>query len=763
LIQIDGFSKKELEKALDHGEMPCLKRLLTREHYRLYPHYPGLPSSTPAVQGELFYGQPQCVPAFFYYDRDTQKPIQMFTGADVEEVEKNLAGHTKGLLEGGSSYANIFSGGAQECHFCACSLGWDKVWKDVNPVNFILLCMTHFWAFLRMTWLTFLELVLACGDFFYGIARGENFRTEFWFIPIRASICIILRELVTVGAKIDVARGLPVVHLNFLGYDELAHRRGPSSKSAHWSLRGIDQCIANIYHSALHSTRRHYDVWVYSDHGQEETVLYPPKHGRSVNEAIEEVYDHIMGQYHPKEKSAGSPPHNIGHRVRYLGGIFQHLLLPQEQNDSYHKELVVVAKGVIGHVYLARPMTGEEKNIFAQEMVKSAQVPMVLAGEGENKIRVWNQKGQYLLPEQAQEVLGSDHPYLDQVTADLIKICRHPKAGDFVICGLRPDRTYDNFVLEHGDHGGPGINETDAFAILPAGMKIFPSDRSFLLTKDLRQAALHVLGRSGLKENKNNRDHKVKETIRIMTYNVHSCMGMDGKVSAQRVARVISRYEPDIIALQELDLSRSRSGSEDQPYIIAHHLEMLYHFHPSIQIEEQQYGNAILSRYPMQIKRAGVLPALSKRPVLEPRGALWAEITVGSQNLQLIASHLSLFHLEGLKQIEALLGKEWLLHPECRGPVILCGDFNATPASPVCRNIKKVLRDAQEQIEEHSPKPTWLSHYPVGRIDHVFVSPDIKVVGAQVPKNEFNKMVSDHLPLIVDISIKRPEAFFGVP
>src|SRR5690606_28994450 len=90
----------------------------------------------------------------------------------------------------------------------------------------------------------------------------------------RVLVCIGLRELLTIGVKIDAFRGLPVVHVNFLGYDEQAHRRGPSSAYAHWSLKGIDRAVKNICRAAHRSARRDYQVWIFSDHGQEATTPY---------------------------------------------------------------------------------------------------------------------------------------------------------------------------------------------------------------------------------------------------------------------------------------------------------------------------------------------------------------------------------------------------------------------------------------------------------------------------------------------------------
>ncbi|MBF0484383.1 MAG: endonuclease/exonuclease/phosphatase family protein [Candidatus Omnitrophica bacterium] len=240
-----------------------------------------------------------------------------------------------------------------------------------------------------------------------------------------------------------------------------------------------------------------------------------------------------------------------------------------------------------------------------------------------------------------------------------------------------------------------------------------------------------------------------------MTYNVHSCIGTDGKISPERIARIIGRHEPDIVALQELDLRRGRTGGFDQPHIIAKQLEMLYHFHPSFQVEEEAYGNAVLSRLPMEIIRAGALPRIIKNSMVEPRGAIWTLINVSGIKINLINTHFGFFPREGIRQAKALLGPEWLGHPVCQGPVVLCGDFNALPNSELHRNIKGVLRDAQLELDDHNPKATWFSHYPLGRIDHVFVSPDIEVTNVEVSKTDLDKIASDHLPLIVDIKIKK--------
>jgi len=760
LIQIDGLSLPQFKNALANKKMPFLNGLFQKEFYKLYSQYPGLPSSTPSVQGELFYGIKQIVPAFSFFDREAKKIFRMYDSEAVLEIEQRLTLQGQGLLEGGSSYSNIYTGGARESHFCATSLGWSKIWKEINPIKFIILALTRLPSVVRMLVLTVWEIILGIVDFGRGILKGENFKKELKFIYLRALICVLLRELVALGTKIDIARGLPIIHLNLLGYDELAHNRGPSSSSAHWSLRGIDRAIEKIYHEALHSPHRSYDVWIYSDHGQEDTVSYALENGQSVQEAVAEVFKEFdaTAEFFPFDKNGEQLQ-----RARFLGSSFiEKVFNPVSlmQDNSPDKKLVVTAIGPTGNIYLPREMNENEKHQFAKALVAKAKIPVVLLPETEGLVRAWTEEGEFVLPQDAQKILGKDHPFLMQVTKDLINVCHHANAGDFTFMGYKPGVKPMTFPVENGSHAGPGPEETNGFALLP--FDIIPGHRGqkYLTPTDLRVATMRFLKRPIPQELKPYTEiifpEKTKaapDTIRIMTYNVHSCVGMDGKISPGRIARVIGRHNPDIIALQELDMGRKRTGQVDQPHLIAKELEMLYHFHPSLISDDERYGNAVFSRYPMELIRAGKLPGRIKKSKAEPRGAIWAVINIAGIKINFFNTHLALSYQERARQINALLGSEWMTHPGCQGPVILCGDFNTLPNSQLYRNIKKTLRDAQGELDKYNPKATWFSRYPVGRIDHVFIGPKLEVARVDVSRTYLDQIASDHLPLIVDIKL----------
>jgi endonuclease/exonuclease/phosphatase family metal-dependent hydrolase len=359
-----------------------------------------------------------------------------------------------------------------------------------------------------------------------------------------------------------------------------------------------------------------------------------------------------------------------------------------------------------------------------------------------------------LLPDEKAEVFGLDHPFLDEIARDVVDVCLHPNAGDFVICGWHRGAPYYTFPIENGSHAGPGPEETRAFAVLPEDTVLPVQDRDYLRPYDLRRAAQHHLGYAEIESPSHDIRAVVRaKSVRIMTYNVHSCVGMDGKAAPERIARVIARYKPDIVALQELDVERQRTGGIDQAQRIARLLQMKFHFHPAIHLEEERYGDAILTHLPMRLVRAGALPGLRKMPSLEPRGALWASIEVDGTEIQVLNTHLGLMARERRAQMDELLGNSWLGHPDCHGAVVFCGDLNALPSSAVCRRLGRLLTDVQVEVNAHRPKATFFTRFPSLRIDHIYVDRETEVLHVEVPNSALTRLASDHLPLIANICI----------
>lgn len=246
--------------------------------------------------------------------------------------------------------------------------------------------------------------------------------------------------------------------------------------------------------------------------------------------------------------------------------------------------------------------------------------------------------------------------------------------------------------------------------------------------------------------------------LRLMTYNVHRCVGTDRKLDVERVAEVIAAEKPDVVALQELDVRRARTKGVDQAHRLAELLKMSSHFHPAMTVEEELYGDAILTALPEKLVKADGLPLYNRIPGLEPRGAIWITVEVGGVPVQIINTHLGLVPQEQKRQAAALLGEQWMAHDDFKAPGILLGDFNATPYSATYRLLKAAMRDAQTQSPtwRQTPTATFPSNFPFMRIDHVFLTKGLETVGVRSPYGALARAASDHLPLVVDLEIVSP-------
>ncbi len=247
-----------------------------------------------------------------------------------------------------------------------------------------------------------------------------------------------------------------------------------------------------------------------------------------------------------------------------------------------------------------------------------------------------------------------------------------------------------------------------------------------------------------------------KTCLRIMTYNVHGCVGTGGYCSPERIAAAIAECNPDVVALQEVDAGRKRSGRLHQANRIAELLDMNVLYHPVVERDGEYYGNAVLSRLSLHLQRTGRLPRRLSGFRPEARGGMWAEVQAGGHRLQIINAHLGLSSAERLLQARALLGPVWLDDAQQFGPTILCGDFNALPRSRPYAALCKRLFDVQAALRGRRPRPTWHSLFPILRIDHIFISGGMTVHACRVRKSLRTVVASDHLPLYADLALPVP-------
>ncbi|WP_367870884.1 endonuclease/exonuclease/phosphatase family protein [Luteolibacter sp. Populi] len=763
MIQIDGLSRTQLERAVQSGRMPFLARLIKRGHFTLENFYSGIPATTPAVQGEIFYGVRAAVPAFQFLHRKSGKVLRMFEAESAALIEKEMLEKCpEPLLKDGHAYSNIYRAGAIRTRYCSQDLAPDELLRRLHPFKSLLLILVYLPKILRMIGLAALELFIALGDAVKGLYEKESFWQEIKFVPARVVVCVLVRELIRFRILLDIERGTQTIHGNFLGYDEQAHRRGPGSAFAHWTLKGIDRTIREIYRAGHGSAHRDYELMIYSDHGQEHTEPYEKRHGRELDAALTEVF--------ASGPLAGTPlwmkkmPELVGStldRCRAMMGRAPVSVTTGGEPDPA-QQILVAAMGPIGHLYFPKLPDAAAMEAYARALVAKAGIPLVLLKQDDGTVKVWNGRGEWALPRDRAEVLGPEHPFLDEATEDFVKLCFHENAGDIVFSGWDPQGRPMSFPLENGAHCGPGYEETRGFLLVPDRIRRWhvshlarTGDR--VRGEDLRKIAMHYLGRDGGVREERVAEYKKRERelpLRVMTYNIHSCRGTDGKLRPERIARVINHYDPDVVAVQEVDAHRPRSGGHDQGQLIADHLRMSHVFHAMLEEETERYGIAIFSRYPFQIVKQGLLTPPDRGFMREGRGAIWVKMEIeGHAPFHFVNTHFGLGRAERHAQADELLGKDWLGGIPADEAVLLCGDFNSGPRSKVFRKLAGKLGDAQRLVKDHRPLATFPSVSPMLRLDHVFASRHFTVESVERTLTPTSIAASDHLPLCVELTL----------
>lgn len=245
--------------------------------------------------------------------------------------------------------------------------------------------------------------------------------------------------------------------------------------------------------------------------------------------------------------------------------------------------------------------------------------------------------------------------------------------------------------------------------------------------------------------------HKGESKLRVATYNVHGCVGMDGKRSESRIAEVIASLSADIVGLQELDQNRARSSAVDQAGVIAKQLGWHHFFHPAMRRAEELYGDAILSRYPIAVRHAVELPGFAPWYCRETRGVTWAQADTPLGPIHIINTHFGLGRRERLLQARLLTSPEWLGSLPADAPLIVLGDFNSLPWSTAYRIIESQLRDVRRLIGSAFSFGTYPTALPALAVDHIFISAAFKPTAMHVHRAAPARIASDHFPLVADL------------
>ena len=233
--------------------------------------------------------------------------------------------------------------------------------------------------------------------------------------------------------------------------------------------------------------------------------------------------------------------------------------------------------------------------------------------------------------------------------------------------------------------------------------------------------------------------------IKIMTFNVqHFREFYSGNVEYEPFAEAIRESGADIVGINESYGANSSFGKRAQAEELAEALGWNWYFAEATHLGDGSYGNSIVSKYPLKNERTVVIPDPRRRRFdgyYETRCVLLCTALIDGVELDIAVTHFGLNPDEHKKAVRKV---KHLIRPR---RFVLMGDLNVEPDDGILAPIGKRLADTAALLGED--RLTFPSDSPKKKIDYLFVSPDIKVLSAEIPP----LVVSDHRPYLAELEI----------
>ncbi len=510
IFQIDGLSHEAIKKALSLNLMPHLKKIIMRDGYSFDKYFIGVPSDTPFFQAGLLYGDNDNIPGFRWVERKTGDEIIFKKPESAGYIEEILAKKHRGLLKGGSSYVNLFTGGASRSTFTLSTFSIRYLFKrKVRNFDIFIVFMFHIFTFLKTFVYVFFEFLIEIWERIVDVVKRRDISPEGFFPFARVMSNIIFKEIETFGAIMDISRGVPSIYLDYIGYDEISHRRGPYSISALSTLKAIDRKIYHIY-KEIKKAKRKYDFFIISDHGHTPSVPFFHLNNKKKLENI--IADYIKNDNFTIYEFDTGYNAAIKRLIIYINDFFKRgswnkILnkfsgkidlnnktidnLGEKINWEKDKIIYIMNSGPMSNIYFS----GKSSKMSVEEVEKSFPylIDMLSETKGIGFIMGQNDNNEAVIFDKNYHKFYRFSDFFEKGAGDcsslkyiiddynskeekdiaflsIEKFCKFNNAGDLVLFGEYNGSNIINFENQLGAHGGIGGKQNMPFAVWHSSM-----------------------------------------------------------------------------------------------------------------------------------------------------------------------------------------------------------------------------------------------------------------------------------------------------
>jgi uncharacterized membrane protein YvlD (DUF360 family) len=466
-LEIDGLALPVLQRAMRDGHAPTLARWLEDGTHRLAEWEPDLSSQTGASQAGILLGSNDDIVAFRWVEKERQALVACSSPEDCAELERRHAAGSSGLLaDGGASRGNLFSGGADHLILTVSRM---EAERSANPGYRAFLANGFNVArtFVLFGWEVILEWIAAAKQRRRDVRPRGHRGGVYPFL--RATMSVIVRDLIVYGVLTDMMKGRPAVYATFSSYDEVAHHSGLEREDTLEALRKLDQQFARIERARRYAARP-YELVVLSDHGQTQGATFRQRNGFGLDELVQRNLAHggvsaLEGGDEQEAMVGNAAAEATGRKAK------------GSKSDVSGRDVVVLGSGNLGLVYLLEEdgrMTREELDARHPQLLPALSshphIGWVLVKSGEHGAVVLGAGGASYLEEDRVE--GDDPLAGFNATAaqHLLRTHGFAHAPDILVGSFYDPALDEGCAFEEliSFHGGLGGSQTQPFLLYPA-------------------------------------------------------------------------------------------------------------------------------------------------------------------------------------------------------------------------------------------------------------------------------------------------------